>query len=388
MDSNKKSELIMNASTPPRIFYGLHMAQGVAEYRNPKQNGGKPYRLMIGEDAIKNMDPTFAGCPVFVSHVTDVDGWTAGRDENGNEVEPDGWVTESFYNSYDGKHWAKFIVTTDRGHEAIRSGWKLSNAYFPESKAPGGLWHGVEYLNEVVKGKYEHLAIVPNPRYSESVILTPEEFKAYNSKKDLELKALANSNEQGEKPMLKFFKKAKVDNSADLEGMSVELPKSKKEFTIAELVANADSNMMSGCYANGDHKVKVGDEEMTVNELVAKHMAMKNKAPGDQADADAHIAEAAGEGELPPTQGEVGKEKMAMNDEDEKMKAEKMAKEKKENEEKAEKEKTQNAADAAAKKANFEKLANAEADAKKKAPTIDLSQDKVARGKSRYGSKA
>lgn len=373
--SGKDYMLIKNAKTAPVIYYGLHMCEGVAEYREPTVNNGEPYRIFIGEDTIKNMDPTFAGRPVYVKHVDSVN-------LDNLQAEADGYVVESFFNKADGKHWAKFIVVSDAGHEAIRKGWKLSNAYIPKEMSGGGLWHGVEFEKKVMRGEYEHLAIVPNPRYEESKILTPEEFKAYNHEKELELTRLAN--DKGEKSMaFNLFKKTKVDNAADFESMSVLLPKSKKEKTISQIINEADEMEMNAdkpaedMMANGDHHVMVGEEKMKVNELVEKHMAlkqaheeMKNKMGGDEADQDAVAAEGKGEGELKPKNGEkpVEKEKPAQNED-----------------EKSDESKKANAKDAT--NVYFDMLKNAPNKPIKDAPTIDLSMDKVARGKSRYGSK-
>ena len=57
----------------------------------------------------------------------------------------------------------------------------------------------------------------------------------------------------------------------------VELPKSKKEMTIASVLNAYDAILNMHGYANGDHMVKVGENEMSVNELVKKHMEMCNK---------------------------------------------------------------------------------------------------------------
>lgn len=333
------------------------MVEGVAEYKEPQINDGNPYRIFVGEDTIKKMNATFAGKPVYVRHVDAVNLETL-------QEEADGYVIESFFNKSDGKNWAKFLVVSDKGHEAIRSGWKLSNAYIPKEMSGGGLWHGVEYVKEVMEGEYEHLAIVPNPRYEESIILTPEEFKAYNSEKEIELTRMANS--KGDKgTMFKFFKKTKVENETDLESMSVTLPKSKKEKTIGQIINEMDEVELNAAkpqsqVANGEHMVKCGDEEMTVNALVEKHMALKQKYNEDTADKDAKAAEAAGEGELVPNAEE----------------------EKKENEEEPKKEEEKKEP---AKKNHFDALKNAHKAAKAQA-NIDLSEDRLARGKTRYGS--
>ena len=257
---------IKNAHTLPKVYFGLHMVEGVAEYKDPKVNNGEPWRILVNEDEIKNMDASFQGRPVYVLHVDAVD-------LSNIQNEADGYVVRSFYNPADGKHWCEFLVVSDAGHEAIARKWKLSNAYHFRQTAGGGKWHGVDYQKRVMDGEYDHLAIVPNPRYAESIILTPEEFKAYNAEKEIELKRLANSHEEkGEDSMnLNFFKKTKVENSEELSQMSVTLPKSKREVSVSKLINEADDMAMTGAYANGDHKVKVGEEEMSVNQLVEKH---------------------------------------------------------------------------------------------------------------------
>jgi hypothetical protein len=213
----------------PKIFYGLHFYPGVAEYREP---GTSPKRVYLNENTLRSMDSTFAGRPVYVRHVEDVD-------LQNIQTEADGYVVKSFYNEADGKHWAQFIVVSDKGHEAIAKGWKLSNAYQPKSTGPGGQWNGVDYVQEITSGEYNHLAIVNDPRYNESKILTPEEFKLYNTSKLTELKLVANSKTPERKSMFDFFKKTKVENEK-IEELTVTLPKSGKSITIAELIASAD----------------------------------------------------------------------------------------------------------------------------------------------------
>lgn len=365
---------ITNASTLPRLYLGLHMSEGVAEYR---PDGQAPYRVFVGEETIKNMDPTFQGRPVYVGHVDGVD--LAKIDQ------ADGYVVRSFFNQADGKHWCEFLVTTDRGHEAIRSGWRLSNCYQLKNSRGGGQWHGVDFLKEVSDAEYEHLAIVQHPRYEESIILTPEEFKAYNEKKEKELKTLANSKTKKEEKngMLNFFKRERVENGADLENTMVELPKSKKQLTVAEVVAKYDERLVNGYHCNGDERVKVGEKDMSVNELVSKHLEAEEKLMGldvkakanaaDEADKDAKAKEGKKEGERKANDEADGDEDM----ENKKKNADDADKKKKDDEEKSKNEKE-----------NFEKVKNAMSESRKNNESYgELPADQIARGKNRYGKK-
>lgn len=258
-------------NTQGSVFFGIHFYPGVAEYQEP---GKDMFRVFLNEKTIRSMDPDFAGKPVFVEHVEGVE---PSIDELRKEA--DGWVIRSFYNAADGKHWCEFIIVSERGLRAVKNGMRLSNAYLPKTYAQGGMWNGVSYDKEITSAEYEHLALVNNPRYEESVILSTEDFKKYNEDHQMELKRLANSKEeQGESKMgLNFFKRAKIENALDIESTVVQLPKSKKEMTISELVEAHDKIVNMHGYASEDHMVKVGENEMSVKDLVKKHMDQCNE---------------------------------------------------------------------------------------------------------------
>lgn len=371
------------------VFYGLHFYPGVAEYQEPAK---ETFRVFLNENTLRAMDATFAGRPVFVQHVDDVN-------ENLNELreEADGWVIESFFNQADGKHWAKFIAVTDRALEAIKQGWKLSNSYFPTAYGQAGQWNGVTYQKEITGGEYEHLAIVSNPRYEESVILTPEQFKRYNDDKLSELKRIANS--EGTSPMkLDFFKRTKVENAVDLLAMSLVLPKSKRELTVEQLVNAMDDKEMKEKdpeqMANGDHKVEYGGAKMTVNELLAAHKAMHDELDGMKKKKADDPDE---EGD--PSHGDVDmKDKDVMNDDDTPDAPAPIAggNEKKDNEDsddedEKKKDKKKNELEDARKKADAKKKADAlrnasSRNAEEEVARVEFSGDQVNRGKTRYGS--
>lgn len=182
--------------------------------------------------------------------------------------------------------------------------------------------------------------------------------------------------------MFKFFNKKAVENSADLESTTVVLPKSKREATLAVLLNEADvmeANKAEPHMANGDHHVMVGEEKMTVNDLVAKHLEMKK------------LSDSMGTEKVEDKTVEAPK----ANEEDEEAKK-KAELERAANEQKELEGKKANAAEAAKKeadekaateaKAKAAALKNAEDESRTVSPTVDLSTDRVARGKSRYGS--
>lgn len=380
------------------------------------------------------MDPSFAVKPVFVEHVDEVD---PNIDTLRNEA--DGWVIKSFYNDADGKHWVEFIVVSERGERAIRNGMRLSNAYIPKSFKNGGLWNGITYDKQIVDAEYEHLAIVKNPRYEESVIMTPEEFKKYNESQVLELRRLENS--KGAKMKFSFFKKTKIENAIDPD-LQLVLPRSGKSISLSKLINDAyekDQDPAMGNKKNKEeekeadknsgladmtHKVKMKDGSYcNVKELLDKHNkmcdemdCMKKDSAEKELDLKTEESEVDAEGDLHnddmeendhEEEVETEEHKKEMNDDEEhpedavhdaedpeedksaKKKALQLAEhEEKEIEEAKAKNKRKNSFKSPEAKARAERIRNAhlKAFATEDAPVIELSADRVDRGKVRYGS--
>lgn len=255
---------LFNGKESNQVFYCKHIAPGVCAYKDET--------ILIGEETLKEMDKSFSGKPIYINH---------------QEVNPDtmkeeavGYVVESFYLPEDGTHWAKILIIDDKGHDAIKNGWKVSNAYQPTEFGVGGEWHNVPYNREVMNGYYTHLALVDNPRYEEAEILTPEEFKKYKEEKKEQLEQLQNSKEKGETKMSwKLFAKKQVDKSDDISNVMVELSNGSA-VSIAEMVNSVEKDLKdeevkedkkNACHNDEDimaKTVKVNGEDMTVADLV------------------------------------------------------------------------------------------------------------------------
>jgi hypothetical protein len=372
-------EAVKNAKQEPRRYFGLHMEEGVAEY-TVKGTDGKPsrQRLFVTQDVLKQMNASAEGVPVPVLHTDDVD-------PKDFEKVAVGIVVKSFFNPTDGKHWCEFMVWGDEGHESIRKGWKLSNQYDIVQRAGAGTWHDVQYAVEVKEGRYTAICLVPDPRYESSIILTPDEFRAYNLAKEQELTSIANSKgtdaPKGQKQMGfldRLRKPAQKQDAApltkleDLDENTILTAKNGKEFTLGQVMnmveglpAEAHQEPHKFSMANSEHYVKIGNDNVKVAELEHKFNSMKNAL--DAAEKKAKDLEDA---------------KNAKDTEEEK------EKEKAKNSRSSESEVIEADASGNVTEDHFAKIKNASDKAMREAsaPTIDLSMDQLARGRSRYGS--
>ena len=334
-----------NAKQYPKIYYARHMVAGNAAYDNEV--------VYLSADTIKAMMPSFVGKPLYVHHVDDVDL------KNLQETSH-GYVLETFYNDLDGWIWSKFLAVDDIAHQAIANNWSVSNAYLPLESGAGGTYLNVPYDREILKASFTHLAIVPNPRYEDACIMTPDEYKIYCESKKKQLAELQNSKtEKKEGTFMKFFKREKVEVSVVDANTLIEIQNSNGE--IEEVSVQHMMDALKNAKKNEDEKanmkalINVDGEEMTVEELSNRYAKLNKKK--NEADQDAE------------------KENAEAEDDAEKENAEDEEKENAEDD--AEKEKTN------AKARNFEQLKNAHNTGGVR--VVDLAINQIERGKAYYG---
>jgi len=248
-----------NASDFPKFYYSRHMTAGLCGYDDET--------ILVDVEAMKKLGETFNGKPIYIQH-QDVDLDTM-------KQEAVGYVTDTFYD-LDGWLWSKIMITDDAGHDVIAKGWAVSNAYIPSEWGAGGMKNNLPYDREVLNGDFTHLALVPNPRYEDAKIYTPESYQARNTQL---LNSLAHSKTEETKGFkMKFFKTKKEEVSEIDSATSVEL-KNDKGDTIEVSVKEMIETVLNSKAKKAPQKVKVGEVEMTMEELAtAYHNAKKNEA--------------------------------------------------------------------------------------------------------------
>ncbi len=339
-----------NAKQFPKTFYCRHMLPGVVRYENFDAETGETVEehLLIDTDTMKRNAPSLVGKPIFVGHQK--------VDLANLETQTEGWVTECFYNELDGWLWAKCLAVSDEAQRAIANGWSVSNAYVPEVWDGAGQHLNLDYQRKMRDYSFTHLAIVPNPRYEEAKIFTPDEFKEYNAKKRSELDELQNSKtELKQEPAMKFFrtKQEEVKAGDILDTDFVEIKNSDgtvETVTVAALKAakleEKTNTKKNEKLVDDEEEIEVDGEKVNMGDLKKCYSNMKAAKKNSEDEA-------------------------AKKAEDEKANAE-------EEEKKKEEEEKTNAK-------NFQELQNAHLKGKA-APTqkIDTQFDKLKRGKERY----
>ncbi len=339
-----------NANEHAQIYYARHMEPGLCGYENEK--------ILVEADAMKRMAPSFAGKPLFVGHQN--------VPIKNIEDQADGYVTDCFYNELDGWLWSKILVTSNKGMKAVNNGWSVSNAYVPMAWGGGGSHHNVDYNRKIGEAEFTHLAIVPDPRYENAKIFSPEEYKRYNEAKRTEINELRNSKR---KPMFKFFKNEKKEVSVnEVDDDTIVELQNGKTITVGEMNKALEE-------AEADPMLK----------KIAAYEALENARKAKKNDKE----DTAGTKDEEEHE-EDGEEKMNEAEEAEyKRLSEKKNRMKKNSEGEKEEKKNSTGAPTEEELKAFNELKNAkakEAATQYTGPKIDLDVDQLARGKARYGS--
>ena len=246
-----------------------------------------------------------------------------------------------------GWYWMDILIWDQETIENIdENGFSVSCAYeITADDSTGGSYHNVDYDAEVLDGVGLHLAIVPNPRYEQSYIIK-------------------NSKSEEEIVKVKFFKKKtepkkvvknNVDPPAEVEEEVVENAEGYVEteegeqIPISELMnmykEKKEKEMENSSVYNMDDEVEVDGQRMTVKELMSAcgyGESVENAEPAQDDDAE-----------------EVVDETKQMN----------------------------NSVKKASGKKNFQKVKNAaHTDEVFEKPKLNTISERLANGKSRYGS--
>ena len=355
--------MITNSKDFPKRYFVRHIKEGPVHYLEK----GEDKIYLVKDEALKKMNASFEGKPVYIKHVDEVNMDTLKEDANG-------YVVKSFYNEFDGAWWAE-IIADDEAQGFIEKGWAVSNAYLPTELGSGGVYHDIDYDKEVKNGVYEHLAIVDNPRYEEAVIMTPDEFKDFNEGRKAELEKLKNSKE---KKMLSEEEKTELLDSL--------------KNSLAEIVKDTVKNALEEKQVEDKKNAEDEDHRQLIREIAA----VSAKGEGDfEGGLDEKVREIIGLAEkLGYSKDEANKNSTEEEKEEEDKKEDEAEEEEKENEsdsEESEKENKCNEGDEEKeeKKENskfFGFLHNAKANHEKNKTTATMASG-LALGKKRYGSK-
>jgi hypothetical protein len=252
-----------------RHFVSRFIEAGAVSY-------GKAGVLKVTKEALDKFVQSFVACPVIVKHKK--------LTKDNVDDERVGVVNSVWFDANDAWFYCDGVIYDTDAIRKIENGWSVSCTYdMTESTGESGEWHNIHFDDELLNGVFQHLAIVPNPRYEDATIIFNSKdreddmlFKLFSGKK------IQNSNEEEKmdknalkNKLMEHINKA-VKGKGDIDGQSEEeWYKELKEML--DKLAYSESEAQK---SNSDDEEDKGDKEEDKGDL--KENKCKNNADDDK----------------------------------------------------------------------------------------------------------
>lgn len=138
-----------------RLFRANFMEAGLVSYDDGIFN--------VTNEAIQSFCQTLIGIPVTIKH-------SEVTDDNADDLRV-GVVSSVGFDNASGWFYCEGIIWDNQAIELVEKGWSVSCTYqVLETTGQGGERNNIAFDDELVTGKFLHLALVPNPRYEKASI--------------------------------------------------------------------------------------------------------------------------------------------------------------------------------------------------------------------------
>jgi hypothetical protein len=228
--------------------------------------------ILLNQEVLADLAKTAYGIPLVVEHPDiPIDESTIGQ------IPIVGRVSCMEYNLATDEWEAEFVVETQAAVDLLQKGHGVSTGWYGIKYGPGGTMNNVPYGKELLQGRYEHLAIVANPRYEMAfnpIFLNSKE----DGCKTIEQAANINTNQSTpgrRKTMFNLFRNKREEikvNEGDTmmvnmdDGESKSLNELVDEYKKKKEASKPEEKKM----LNDDDMVEVDGEQMSIKELKAK----------------------------------------------------------------------------------------------------------------------
>ena len=244
------------------------MRSGVCGYANEN--------VLVTPEALQQMSQSAMGIPVIIEHPDEKI-----TNETIKNMPVVGRVADLHYHEAEELWYAHFVVDNEQAVELLKNGYGVSTAWYGQKWEKGGTYNNVPFNRELKEGKYEHLAIVKNPRYemAKNPIFMNSEDRQNDQSKD----KIITDKKKGSISMLgKVFRKMiSREEIMQNSGETVVIEVNGKEVPLADVVealAKKDEKPM----INGTDEVDVDGEKVTINQLIEAFKNSKKKNMDDE----------------------------------------------------------------------------------------------------------
>jgi hypothetical protein len=147
-----------NYTSEAKVVPTKFLTPGLVSYKDMPNGGVELLRKETIDEALGSLE----GIPLTIDHIDP-------SSKIPLEDVSNGTVSAGRFNAQDGWFWCDTAVETEQAKRDIRSGQSPSVGYEVLEWGPGGMYQNIRYNREIKKIRFHHMAIVPRPRYTDSI---------------------------------------------------------------------------------------------------------------------------------------------------------------------------------------------------------------------------
>jgi len=261
---------------------------GIISYKDVGQG-----TVFVSREALDRMMASYIGKPVINRLHKDLEPEEAFKLSDAEKQTLSDGVIYNYGWLDNGRGFADCIIWDLDTKKNIKDGYSASCAYMPTKVNKGGVWHGIDYDEEVTDGIYTHMAIVEKPRYEFAKIYELSS-NFHNSISEKILSVYQNSKEDSmsfKTKVFKFFRndmdtkpeveeeKVNIDDAiVEIDGEKVPLSEVIAAYKEEKTAGGDEGGEDQGNVINPDDEVDIDGQKVLASELIASYQRRASKA--------------------------------------------------------------------------------------------------------------
>lgn len=262
--SEAREECRFNYAPDAKTASVKFLTPGLVSYKDLPGGGVELLRKETIDEALTSLE----GIPLTIDHVD--------LRQAAQEALSNGRVTAGRFNAEDGWYWCDTTVETKQASSGIRRGLTPSVGYEVLEWGPGGTYQNMRYDREIKKIRFNHMAIVPKPRYNDSVFRLNSITNPDSTMNPFKLIKKIVARVNGTDTTTEETSQVSGESTIEIDGKPVRLNELGKEWMATT------KKVVDGNACSGEDEIEIDGTRVKLNSLVEMYKNSRKNADDEE----------------------------------------------------------------------------------------------------------